>query len=59
MRLEEALNMWSTLPEEERLIKVGLFRKIENTDKRDNFIKNYIDEHYEIEKKKEFNLVIQ
>lgn len=53
---KEALNMWSTKPEEERVIKVGWFRKEENKDKRDEFVKDYMDEHFESRLKKEFDL---
>lgn len=54
-RLEdEALSIWERMPEEERLIKIGFFRKIENIDKREHFVKTYIDERFEEEIKKEF-----
>lgn len=54
-RLEdEALNMWYTLPKDERFVRLGLLRKIENIDKRDRFVKKYVDERFEEELKKEF-----
>lgn len=53
---DEALSMWATKPDEERLIKIGWFRKEEDKDKRDRFIKAYIDEHFEEQMKKEFGL---
>ncbi|NBI28624.1 hypothetical protein [Chengkuizengella marina] len=43
----EASKEWSKLPESERMMKVGLFRKGENTEKRNEFIKKYVDERYE------------
>lgn len=53
---DEALSIWATKPDEERLIKVGWFRKEEDKDKRDSFIRAYIDEHFEEQMKKEFGL---
>jgi|tagenome__1003787_1003787.scaffolds.fasta_scaffold20530197_1 DNA-binding transcriptional MerR regulator len=53
---KEALSLWSEKPIEERLIKVGWFRKGEDTDKRNLFIKGYIDEHFESRMKKEYGL---
>lgn len=52
---KEALNMWSTIPKNERMVRVGLFLK-EDRDKRDQFVKDYIDEHYESRLNKEFDL---
>lgn len=53
---KEALKLWDEKPEEERIKKVGLFRKEEDKDKRDLFIKDYIDEHFEVYLKKEFEI---
>lgn len=53
---KEALELWNKKPEEERLIRVGWFRKEENKDKRDLFIKDYIDEHFELYLRKEFDV---
>jgi len=53
---DEALALWNTKSEKERMIRIGWFRKIENRDKRDSFIKRYIDEHFEEYLKKEFNI---
>lgn len=53
---DQALSMWSTKPEEERLVKVGWFRKKEDKEKRDFFVKSYIDEHFESELKNEFGI---
>src|SRR5699024_5295060 len=44
---DEALALWNTKSEKERMIRIRWFRKIENRDKRDSFIKKYIDEHFE------------
>lgn len=43
---DEALDIWSTKPENERFKKVSLFRKEENRDERDRFIKNYVNKHF-------------
>jgi DNA-binding transcriptional MerR regulator len=53
---KEALHMWSTKPESERFKKSGLFRKEEDRDKRDLFIKEYINERFESRMLKEFGL---
>lgn len=53
---KEALELWNKKPEEERLIRVGWFRREENKDKRDLFIKDYIDEHFEVYLRKEFDV---
>lgn len=53
---DEALSIWSTKPEEERLIKVGWFRREEDKEKRDRFVRDYIDEHFEKRMKEEFGL---
>jgi hypothetical protein len=43
----EALGIWSQKPESERLVKVGWFKKIEDIEKRDKFVKEYVREHFE------------
>src|SRR5699024_3446036 len=53
---EEALSLWNNKPEEERMIKVGWFRKEEDRDKRDSFVKKYVDEHFEEYLKREFDI---
>lgn len=53
---KEAFNLWSEKPIEERLIKVVWFRKREDTDKRDCFIREYINEHFENRMRKEYGL---
>lgn len=53
---KEALSLWEEKPTEERLKKVGWFRKEEDRDKRDLFIKDYVDENFEESLKKEFDI---
>ncbi|MFD1676290.1 MerR family transcriptional regulator [Alicyclobacillus fodiniaquatilis] len=53
---DEALNMWSTIPKEERMKSVGLFRKQEDIDKRDKFVRAYVNEHLEERMKLEYGL---
>src|SRR5699024_5187001 len=50
---EEALKLWEDKPAGERLRRIGLFRKEENKEKKDNFIKEYIDQHFEEKLKEE------
>ncbi len=52
----EALGVWSKKPPEERMKKVGWFRKEEDRDKRDDFVKRYIQEHFESRIREEFEL---
>ncbi|HLR73524.1 MAG TPA: MerR family transcriptional regulator [Pseudogracilibacillus sp.] len=53
---QEAFKLWNKKPTTERLKKVGLFRKEENEDKRNLFIKDYIDKHFEEYLRKEFKI---
>jgi len=53
---KEAIELWNKKPEEDRLIRVGWFRREENKDKRELFIKDYIDEHFEVYLRKEFDI---
>lgn len=53
---KEALNLWCDKPLEKRLIKVGWFRKIEDIDGRDRFVKEYVDEHFDNCMKKEYGI---
>lgn len=53
---EEARNLWSQKPESERMKKVGWFRKEEDFDKREQFIQEYIHQHFEERLKKEYEL---
>jgi hypothetical protein len=43
---EEALNIWSTKPENERFKKIGWFRKAEDLLERDRFVRKYVNEHF-------------
>ncbi|MDE3841098.1 MerR family transcriptional regulator (plasmid) [Bacillus methanolicus] len=52
----EALELWEQKPESERLKKVGLFSKIEDVNKRDRFIEEYIDQHFEEYMRKELGI---
>lgn len=53
---KKAIELWDKEPEKERFIRVGWFRKVEDKDKKELFIKDYIDEHFEECLKKEFNI---
>lgn len=53
---EEALSLWSEKPLSERFHKVGWFRKEEDLGKRDQFVKSYVDEHFEERLREEFDL---
>jgi DNA-binding transcriptional MerR regulator len=44
---QEAKDKWNQKPESERFKRVGFFRKEEDTFKREEFIKDYINEHFE------------
>lgn len=56
-RLEkEAINLWNEKPEHEKIKKVGWFRKEEDRDKRNLFMKEYIDEHFEEYLKEELEI---
>lgn len=43
----EALDLWATKPEGERMRRVGLFRKEEDAAARDIFVRDYVDKHFE------------
>lgn len=51
---KEAHILWSQKPEQERIRRIGMFKKEENTDKRDRFIKTYIDDYFEERLRSEF-----
>lgn len=53
---KEAISLWKEEPAEDRMKKVGWFRKEEDKDKRDEFIKKYVDEHFETYLIQEFNI---
>jgi len=52
---EEARELWSKKPEEERTKKIGFFKRIEDVDAKNEFIRKYIAEHFEERLMKEFN----
>ncbi|KZO00483.1 hypothetical protein [Pseudobacillus badius] len=51
---DEALGKWKQQPEEERIKRVGFFRKEEDRDKREQFIKKYVQENFERKIKEDF-----
>jgi hypothetical protein len=53
---KEALQEWSKKPDDERMIRVGFFRKEENINKRDIFVEEYIVERIEERIKHEYGL---
>ena len=53
---KEALQTWSKKPDNERMVRVGWFRKEEDINKRDIFIEDYMNEHYEARIKQEYEL---
>ena len=53
---KEAISLWTEKPEEERMKKVGWFRKEEDVTKRESFIRDYVDERFEAFMKKEFGI---
>ena len=53
---KEAISLWSEKPEEERMKKVGWFRKEEKFTEREAYIRDYIDERFEEYMKKEFDI---
>lgn len=59
-RLEkEALELWRQKPESERMRKIGLFRKEEDREEKERFIKSFINEHFEKYLKEEYRLTDQ
>jgi DNA-binding transcriptional MerR regulator len=52
----EALKLWEQKPERERMRKTFLWFKEEDTDKRERFIRDYVDEHFSARMKDEFSL---
>lgn len=53
---KEAYDHWSQKPEPERIRKIGLFKKEEDVQKRNQFIKTYMDEYFEERLLREFTL---
>ena len=52
----EAQMIWTTKPKEERMEKIGWFKKVEKQEERDLFIKEYIDKNFENKLRKELGL---
>jgi hypothetical protein len=52
----EAQMIWATKPEEERMERIGWFKKVEKQEERDLFIKEYIDKNFENKLRKELGL---
>lgn len=52
---KEAIDLWKEKPEEERVKKVGWIRKEEDRNKREEFVKNYVDENFEDSLRKEMD----
>lgn len=52
----EAQMIWDTKPEEERMEKVGWFKKVEKQEERNLFIKEYIDKNFENKLRNELGL---
>lgn len=52
----EAERLWNDKPEAERMKKAGWFKKEEDRDKRDRFVKDYIDQHFEERLRKEYEI---
>lgn len=52
----EARDLWKEKPQEERMKKVGWFRKEEDKEKRDEFIRSYVDKNFEVYLKREFGI---
>jgi DNA-binding transcriptional MerR regulator len=50
----EALELWNQKPERERTRKTFFWFKEEDTDKREKFIRDYVDEHFPSRMKQEF-----
>jgi biotin operon repressor len=53
---EEALSLWAAKPVVERLKKSGWFRKEEDIDRRDRFVRQYVNGRFEGRLKEEYDL---
>ncbi|HAJ4019593.1 TPA: MerR family transcriptional regulator [Escherichia coli] len=54
---KEALAAWNELPQSERMRSAGWFRKQEDADKREQFVRDYIDERFAAALRKEYGFV--
>jgi hypothetical protein len=52
----EAQIAWATKPEDERMVKVGWFKKVENAEERKLFMKEYVHKNFENRLRKELDL---
>lgn len=52
----EALERWAEKPEAERMRKAGWFRKEEDPAARDRFVRDYVDEHFDVRMHEAYNL---
>lgn len=53
---EEAAMEWTKMPDSERLKRVGLFRKDVDIEKKNDFIRSYVNKHFEEYLKKEMGI---
>jgi DNA-binding transcriptional MerR regulator len=53
---KEALKVWGSKPESERMRKIGWFKKEEDHAARDLFVQNYVDDHFTERLKKEYEI---
>lgn len=53
---KEAQIAWATRPEEERMVKIGWFKKVENQEERNLFIKAYVHKNFENRLRKELDV---
>ncbi|SFJ77169.1 hypothetical protein SAMN02799624_05904 [Paenibacillus sp. UNC496MF] len=53
---EKAIEEWSKLPENERMKRIGFFRKDEDLGKRSTFIRQYVQENMEAALKEEYGV---
>ena len=54
----EAQMIWATKPEKERMEKIGWFKKVENQEERNLFIKEYINKNFENRLRNELGLTV-
>ncbi|TJY41834.1 hypothetical protein E5161_11570 [Cohnella pontilimi] len=52
----EALEKWAELPKDERMVRTSLFSSEENTEKRDRFVRDYVDKHFDDEMRRAYGL---
>jgi hypothetical protein len=52
----EALAKWAELPKEERMVRTSLFSSEENVEKRERFVRDYVDKHFDDEMRRSHGL---